>query len=99
MAAGHRHILVVEDDQETAGQLVDSLTANGYQVNVAANASDAMSLGLSSDYTVITIDRMLPDIDGITVMRSLREQGIITPIQGNSVARRRSRDGSRVAHS
>ena len=80
MAAGHRHILVVEDDQETAGQLVDSLTANGYQVNVAANGSDALSLGLSDNYTVITIDRMLPDIDGIDVMRSLREQGIVTPI-------------------
>ena len=59
MAAGHRHILVVEDDQETAGQLVESLTANGYQVNLAANGSDALSLGLSADYTVITIDRML----------------------------------------
>ena len=65
MTAGHRHILVVEDDQETAGQLVESLTANGYQVNLAANGSDALSLGLSADYAVITIDRMLPDTDGI----------------------------------
>ena len=80
MIAGHRHILVVEDDQETAGQLVESLTTNGYQVNVAVNGSDALSLGLSADYAVITIDRMLPDIDGIEVMRSLRERGIVTPV-------------------
>src|SRR5262245_54525347 len=80
MAAGHRNILVVEDDHETAGQLVESLTTNGYQVNVAANGSDAMNLGLSSAYAVITIDRMLPDIDGIEVMRSLRERGIATPV-------------------
>jgi two-component system, OmpR family, response regulator len=80
MAAGHRHILVVEDDHETAGQLVESLTMNGYQVNVAANGSDAMNLGLSSTFAVITIDRMLPDIDGIEVMRSLRERGIVTPV-------------------
>jgi len=80
MAAGHRNILVVEDDHETAGQLVESLTTNGYQVNVAANGSDAMNLGLSSTYAVITIDRMLPDIDGIEVMRSLRERGIVTPV-------------------
>jgi two-component system OmpR family response regulator len=80
MTAGHRHILVVEDDQETAGQLLESLTANGYQVNLAANGSHALSLGLSGHYTVITIDRMLPDTDGIAVMRSLREQGIVTPV-------------------
>lgn len=80
MTAGHRHILVVEDDQETASQLVESLTTSGYQVNVAGNGSDALNLGLSANYTVITIDRMLPDIDGIDVMRSLRERGIVTPV-------------------
>ncbi len=80
MAAGHRQILVVEDDPETAGQLAESLTTSGYEVNVAVNGSDALSLGLSSAYTVITIDRMLPDIDGIDVMRSLRERGVATPV-------------------
>jgi two-component system, OmpR family, response regulator len=80
MRAGHRHILVVEDDQETAGQLVESFTAHGYRVNLAANGNDALSLGVSGDYAVITIDRMLPDIDGITVMQRLREQGIAAPI-------------------
>ena len=80
MAAGHRHVLVVEDDRETAGQLADSLTASGYEVSLAGNGSDALSLGLSADYAVITIDRMLPDIDGLAVMRSLREKGIVTPV-------------------
>jgi two-component system OmpR family response regulator len=80
MPTGHRHILVVEDDQETACQLVDSLTINGYRVNLAANGSEALSLGLSGDYAVITIDRMLPDIDGIAVMQRLREQGIAAPV-------------------
>ena len=36
MMGGHRRILVVEDDPETAGQLVDSLTTSGYQVDLAA---------------------------------------------------------------
>jgi two-component system OmpR family response regulator len=80
MPAGHRHILVVEDDQETAGQLVDSLTVHGYRVNLAANGSDALSLGLSDDYAVITIDRMLPAMDGIAVMQRLRGRGIATPV-------------------
>jgi two-component system OmpR family response regulator len=59
---------------------VDSLTINGYRVNLAANGSEALSLGLSGDYAVITIDRMLPDIDGIAVMQRLREQGIAAPV-------------------
>ena len=72
MVAGHRHILVVEDDQETAGERVESLTANGYQVNLAANGSNALSLGVSANYAVITMDRMPRDTDGIAVMQSLR---------------------------
>jgi len=80
MAGARRRILVVEDDPETSGQLVDSLTTNGYQVDVAANGNDGLTRGRTSEYAVITIDRMLPDIDGITVMRHLREEGIATPI-------------------
>jgi len=65
MTGGHRRILVVEDDPETAGQLVESLTTSGYQVDLATNGNDALSRGAAGDYAVITIDRMLPDIDGI----------------------------------
>lgn len=79
MTGGHRRILVVEDDPETAGQLVDSLTTSGYQVDLAASGNEALSRGVASDYAVITIDRMLPDIDGITVMRQLRDDGIAAP--------------------
>jgi two-component system, OmpR family, response regulator len=80
MAGAWRRILVVEDDPETAGQLVDSLSTNGYQVDLAANGTDGLSLGRSNKYAVITIDRMLPDIDGITVMQLLRGDKITTPV-------------------
>jgi two-component system OmpR family response regulator len=80
MTGGQRRILVVEDDGETAGQLAHSLTANGYQVDVAANGCDALRCGRSADYLVMTIDRMLPDIDGLAVMQDLRDKGIVTPI-------------------
>jgi two-component system OmpR family response regulator len=75
-----RSILVVEDDPETGRQLVDSLAANGYRVDLAANGSEAMSRAAAADYAVITIDRLLPDIDGLAVMRSLRGDGIAAPI-------------------
>ena len=80
MTGARRRILVVEDDPETAGQLVDSLTTNGYQVDLAASGNDGLSLGRSDEYAVITIDRMLPDLDGIAVMQHLRQDGIATPI-------------------
>ena len=79
MTGGHRRILVVEDDPETAGQLVESLATSGYHVDLAASGSEALSRGAAGDYAVITIDRMLPDIDGIAVMRQLRDDGIAAP--------------------
>src|SRR6202795_734558 len=80
MTGGHRRILVVEDDPETAGQLVDSFATSGYQVDLATNGNEALNRGATGDYAVITIDRMLPDIDGITVMRQLRDDGIAAPV-------------------
>src|SRR6516225_189853 len=80
MTGARRRILVVADDPETAGQLVDSLTANDYLLDVAASGNDGLSLGRSDEYAVITIDRMLPDLDGIAVMQHLRQDGIATPI-------------------
>ena len=79
MTEGHRRILVVEDDAEAAGQLMEELTTSGYQVDLAANGNEALRLGSASDYAVITIDRMLPDIDGIAVMRQLRVKGNTAP--------------------
>jgi len=79
MAGARRRILVVEDDPVTAEQLSDSLATYGYQVDLAADGNAALGLGRSSDYVVMTIDRMLPGVDGITVIRQLREDGIVTP--------------------
>ena len=80
MTSVHRRILVVEDDPETAGQLVESLTSSGYEVDLAASGNEALSRGAACNYAVITIDRMLPDIDGITVMRQLRDDGVCAPV-------------------
>jgi len=79
MPGAHRRSLVVEDDPETAGQLVEQLTTSGYDVDLAANGRDALNQGAARDYAVITIDRMLPDIDGIAVMRQMRDDGIAVP--------------------
>jgi two-component system, OmpR family, response regulator len=79
MTGARRRILVVEDDPMTAEQLVDSLATDGYQVDLAADGNTALGSGRSTDYVVMTIDRMLPGLDGIAVIRQLREDGIVTP--------------------
>src|SRR5215469_2880787 len=79
MAGARRRILVVEDDPVTAEQVADSLANNGYEVDIAADGNVGLRRGRSAEYAVMTIDRMLPGIDGITVIRQLRKEGIITP--------------------
>jgi two-component system, OmpR family, response regulator len=79
MVGGRRRVLVIEDDPETAEQLVETLATNGYQVDLAVNGSEGLSHGRSAEYAVMTIDRMLPGIDGITIIRWLRDSGVVTP--------------------
>ena len=79
MPGGRRRILVIEDDPETAEQLVEQLSSNGYQVDLAVDGNDGLARGRTADYAVMTIDRMLPGLDGISVIRSMREAGIATP--------------------
>jgi two-component system, OmpR family, response regulator len=79
MARSVRRVLVIEDDAETAKQLIDCLRASGYEVDLAADGEQGLSLGLTADYAVMTVDRMLPRIDGIKIIRRLREEGVLTP--------------------
>jgi two-component system, OmpR family, response regulator len=79
MAGRRRRILVVEDDLETAEQLLDSLTTSGYEVDLAVDGNDGLCRGRSAEYAVMTIDRMLPGIDGIAVIQRLRRDGIFVP--------------------
>ena len=79
MTGARGRILVVEDDPMTAEQLADSLATDGYQVDLAADGNTALGRGRSTDYVVMTIDRILPGLDGITVIRQMREEGIVTP--------------------
>ncbi len=79
VTGAHRRILVIEDDTETAEQIVDFFGTRGYQADLAVNGSDGLRLAQSAAYAVITIDRMLPGMDGIAIVRRLREVGIATP--------------------
>jgi two-component system, OmpR family, response regulator len=79
VTGAHRRILVIEDDAETAEQIVDFLETRGYQVDLSVNGNDGLRLGRSAAYAVMIIDRMLPGADGIAIIQKLRELAIATP--------------------
>jgi two-component system, OmpR family, response regulator len=79
MAHRLRRVLVIEDDLETAEQMTDSLRRNAYSVDLAADGEDGLNRAFTTNYLVMTVDRLLPRIDGLEVIRRLRERGIGTP--------------------
>ena len=79
MARADRHVLVIEDDTETATQIVDFLQRHRYQTDLAADGNEGYRLAESGGYAVMTIDRMLPGMDGLTIIQRLREACIGTP--------------------
>lgn len=68
-------ILVVEDDENLRLALVDNLTDEGWTVEAVAGAAAALRLAAGRTFHVVVLDIMLPDGDGYTVCRKLREQG------------------------
>ncbi len=74
-----RRILVIEDDVETAKQIVDFLRTRGYESDLAADGDEGRRLGEAREYAVIVLDRMLPFVDGLAIIRHLRKAGSVTP--------------------
>ena len=73
-------VLVVEDDRETAQFLQKSLKENGHTAYLAADGEAGLSLASDGAYDVLIVDRMLPRLDGLSVIKSLRAQGNRTPV-------------------
>lgn len=74
------HILVIEDDHDVASYLEKGLTESGHVVDLACDGKDGLVLASSENYDAIIIDRMLPGIDGLTIVKSVRATGIKTSI-------------------
>jgi two-component system OmpR family response regulator len=72
-------ILVVEDDRETATYLAKGLNESGYSVDSAHDGREGLFLASSGDYNAIILDRMLPGMDGLSVLGALRAAEIRTP--------------------
>jgi len=75
-----RRILVVEDDADTAEYILKGLREDGYTVEHVADGRDGLYLATSSSFDAIVMDRMVPGMDGLSVVRALRAAGVDTPI-------------------
>lgn len=73
-------ILTIEDDAVTAREIVAELTRNGLEVDWVDNGRDGLNRAVSGDYDLITLDRMLPGLDGLVIVTTLRNMGVATPI-------------------
>jgi two-component system OmpR family response regulator len=73
-------ILVVEDDAGTAETLLSGLRQEGYTVEHVADGRDALYLASASDFDAVILDRMLPGLDGMAVLKALRAADVQTPL-------------------
>jgi two-component system OmpR family response regulator len=73
-------ILVIEDDRETAQFLQRSLRESGHNTDVAGDGDTGLSMARDGGYDVLIVDRMLPRLDGLTVVQTLRAEGARTPV-------------------
>ena len=72
-------VLVIEDDQETAAFLKRALKESGHMAEHAADGEAGLDSAITNAYDVLIVDRMLPKLDGLDVIRSLRTAEIHTP--------------------
>src|SRR5918992_5708129 len=73
-------ILIVEDDREAAAYLTKAFREAGHTADCAHDGLEGYGLAESGDYDVLVVDRMLPKLDGLSLIRSLREQKVETPV-------------------
>jgi two-component system OmpR family response regulator len=73
-------LLLVEDDVETGAYLKRALTEAGHGVDHAASGRDGLLLAAGETYDVMVLDRMLPQVDGLAILRTIRASGVKTPV-------------------
>ena len=75
-----RKILLIEDDAETAGYIAKGLSEQGHVVDHVADGREGLFLASDASFDLVILDRMLPGLDGLGVLRALRAAGVETPV-------------------
>ena len=74
------HILLIEDDSKVAHYVCASLREAGYDVNHSADGREGLEVARSGDNDLLIVDRMLPGMDGLEIVRELRQADILVPV-------------------
>lgn len=73
-------VLSVEDDELMVNEILSSLTQPRYDVEVARCGREGIAKVMALEYDLVTLDRTLPDMDGLTILTMMRDAGIGTPV-------------------
>ena len=73
-------ILVIEDDDETADQIVTELAGRGFDVDREATGTTGLRRAREDSYDVIVLDRLLPELEGLAIVERIRHDGNTTPV-------------------
>ena len=73
-------ILVIEDDRETAEYIGTGLTEEGYVVHTSEDGQEGFLRAMDTSYEVLIVDRMLPNLDGLSLVKRLRSAKVDTPV-------------------
>jgi len=73
-------ILIIEDDESSANHIAKSFKQHGHVVDTQYNGRDGLILAAGETYDVMVVDRMLPGLDGLGIIKTIRSVGIKTPI-------------------
>jgi DNA-binding response OmpR family regulator len=73
-------VLIIEDDALTAQEIQEALRDDGHQVDLAPDGRSGLLRAVGEQFDVIVLDRMMPGLDGLAVLSTLRTAGIATPV-------------------
>lgn len=73
-------LLLIEDEKELSEALFQILTKNKYSVDTVYDGEDGLDYALTGIYDVIILDIMLPKLDGLSLLKKIRKEGILTPV-------------------
>ena len=75
-----RRLLIVEDDEDTRDFIAKGFGEEGYVVEVASDGREGLYHATDGGFDAVVLDRMLPGLDGLSLIKSMRAAGLKTPV-------------------
>ena len=79
-ASGIMRLLLIEDDEDTGSAVVEALRARGHAVDWEDDGKSGLDRAVSGAHALLIVDRMLPEMDGLSVVTELRRRQVVAPV-------------------